>query len=157
MAILLQEERLYQRCRIYGTDIQETTLRKAKDGIFPLAEMQEYTRNYLQAGGKKSFSEYYLTQYDHAIFLPFLKQNLVFAQHNLVTDASFQEFHAIICRNVLIYFNKSLQDRVHELLYKSLVPSGFLGLGKEESIRFSPYADRYEEVAGDENLYRKVK
>ncbi|HEY8712174.1 MAG TPA: protein-glutamate O-methyltransferase CheR, partial [Thermoanaerobaculia bacterium] len=115
MAILLQEEGLYDRCRIYATDINETVLQKAKSGIFPIATMQENTSNYIIGGGTGTFSEYYTARYDHCIFRPSLRDNVVFAQHNLVTDASFNLFNVIFCRNVLIYFNNVLQDRVQQL------------------------------------------
>ena len=111
-AILLHEAGLYDRCRIYATDINEAVLRKARDGIFPLTAMKAYTANYIQAGGTSAFSEYYTAQYDSAIFRPWLKRNLVFAQHNLAMDTSFNELHLIICRNVMIYFNRALQSRV---------------------------------------------
>jgi chemotaxis protein methyltransferase CheR len=156
MAILLHEEGLYERCRIYATDMNDVVLAKASAGIYPLDKMQEYTANYLRAGGKRSFSEYYTAGYDHAIFHPTLKENIVFAQHNLVTDSSFNEFNAILCRNVLIYFNKKLQERVHTLFYESMVMFGVLGLGSKESLKFTPYERRYEEIVFGERLYRKV-
>lgn len=156
MAILLQEESLYQRCRIYATDMNEVVLRTAKDGIFPVGLMQEYTQNYLQAGGKQSFSEYYTAAYDNAIFRSSLKENIVFSAHNLVTDASFNEFNVILCRNVLIYFNQTLQERVHKLLYESLCLFGVLGLGHKESLKLTPYEKHYEELENREKLYRRI-
>jgi chemotaxis protein methyltransferase CheR len=156
MAILLQEEGLYHRCRIYATDTNEKVLQTAKSGIFSLKLMQEYTQLYLKAGGKRSFSEYYTAAYDNAIFRTSLRENVVFAQHNLATDSSFNEFNIIICRNVLIYFNQILQKRVHELFYNSLCNFGLLGLGKQESIRFTPYERHYEEIAKGEKLYKKI-
>ena len=155
MAILLQEENLYQRCRIYATDMNEMVLRKAKAGIFPLRLMQEYTQNYLQAGGKKSFSEYYTAAYDNAIFSSSLKENIIFAQHNLATDGSFNEFNVILCRNVLIYFNPLLQERVHNLLYESLCIFGILGLGHQESLKLTSYEKCYEDLESSEKLYRR--
>lgn len=157
MAILLQEEGMYHRCRIYATDISTTSLQAAKDGIFPLPEMQEYTRNYIQSGGRESFSDYYVVQYDHAIFSPSLKRNVLFAQHNLVTDTVFNEFHAIVCRNVLIYFDKSLQRQVHRLFYQSLVTLGFFGVGRTETISFSPHELQYKEISGEHKIYQKVR
>ncbi|MBH8551557.1 protein-glutamate O-methyltransferase CheR [Nostocaceae cyanobacterium CENA357] len=156
MAILLQEEKLYHRCRIYATDTNERVLQNAKNGIFSLRLMQEYTQLYLKAGGQKSFSEYYTAAYDNAIFRASLRENVIFAQHNLATDSSFNEFNVILCRNVLIYFNQVLQKRVHTLFYNSLCTFGILGLGKQESIRFSPYESYYEEVAQGEKLYRRL-
>jgi chemotaxis protein methyltransferase CheR len=157
MAILLKEEGLYDRARIYATDINEVVLKRAKEGIFPLANMQEYTKNYLRAGGKRSFSEYYTARYDGAIFDDALLERVVFSQHNLVTDRSFAECHVILCRNVLIYFDKDLQNRVHDLFYDSLVHFGVLGLGSKETLRFSRFEDCYEQLSRTEKLYRKVK
>jgi chemotaxis protein methyltransferase CheR len=157
MAILLQEEGLYPRCRIYATDLNEAVLAKAKAGIFPLAALQEYTSNYQQAGGTGSFSEYYTARYDNVLFQRSLAENIVFAQHNLVTDSSFNEFHAVFCRNVLIYFDDVLTARVHRLLYDSLSQNGFLGLGGRESIKFSPHEGCYEEFDREARLYRRVK
>ncbi len=156
MAILLEEEGLYHRSRLYATDMNEIVLQKAKAGIFPLGLMQEYTQNYLQAGGKKSFSEYYTAAYDGAIFRSSLKENIVFSQHNLVTDNSFNEFNVIFCRNVLIYFNKPLQERVHNLFYDSLSRFGILGLGRQESLKFTVHEKHYEELEGREKLYRRI-
>lgn len=156
MAILLTEEKLYPRCRIYATDINEAVLEKARAGIFPLATMQENTSNYIAAGGGGTFSDYYTARYDHAIFRPGLRENVVFAQHNLVTDAAFNHFNVILCRNVLIYFNNSLQERVQKLFLSSLETFGILGLGKKETIRYTSVAEHYEELDGEERLYRRV-
>ena len=156
LAILLQEEGLYPRCRIYATDLNETVLGKAREGIFPLAAMQEYTRNYQRAEGARSFADYYTADNDFAILRPELRANIVFAAHNLVGDSSFNEFHGIFCRNVMIYFNRTLQERVHRLFYESLLTYGYLGLGRSESIRFTPHASAFEEVSEREKLYRKV-
>ena len=156
MAILLQEEGLYHRCRIYATDTNERVLQKAKNGIFGLKLMQEYTQLYLKAGGKQSFSNYYTAAYDSAIFREFLRENVVFAQHNLATDSSFNEFNVIVCRNVLIYFNQVLQKRVHELFYNSLCSFGILGLGRQETLKFTACEKYYEEIAKGEKLYRRL-
>jgi chemotaxis protein methyltransferase CheR len=155
LAILLEEEGLYDRTRIYGTDLNEAVLETARRGVFPLHKMQEYTQNYLRTGGTRAFSDYYVSAYDGAAFDRSLVRNVVFAQHNLVSDRSFNEFQLIICRNVMIYFDRSLQNRVHELFYGSLVRLGILALGHKESIRFSPYADRYQELDADERIYKK--
>jgi chemotaxis protein methyltransferase CheR len=157
MAILLEEEGLYERARIYATDINEVVLQQAKTGIFPIDRMQEYTENYIKAGGKRSFSEYYTAKYDGAIFDSSLSRNVVFSQHNLVTDRSFSEFNVILCRNVLIYFDKPLQTRVHGLFYESLVTFGVLCLGSKESLRFSDFEQCYEQLSGSEKIYRKVQ
>jgi chemotaxis protein methyltransferase CheR len=156
LAILLEEEGVYGRTRIYATDINESVLDKARAGVFPLDKMQQYTQNYIRAGGTRSFSEYYIAAYGGARFSRELVENVVFAPHNLAMDSSFNEFTVILCRNVMIYFDKALQDRVHELFYESLETFGILGLGHKESIHFTPYADRYEELDRDERIYRKV-
>ncbi|WP_445490770.1 CheR family methyltransferase [Niallia sp. 03133] len=156
MAILLSEEGLLNKTRIYATDMNKSNLENAKLGNFPLEKMQIYTKNYIKAGGKNAFSEYYSVKNNAATFHPFLSENLVFAQHNLATDQSFNDFHIIICRNVMIYFNRQLQNRVHQLLYKSLIPSGFLGLGKREEVRFTDYAGYYEEYDSEQRIYRKI-
>jgi chemotaxis protein methyltransferase CheR len=156
MAILLEEEGLLDRSRIYATDINEIVLRTAREGIFPLEKMQEYTQNYIRAGGTRSFSEYYTAAYEGARFAPTLTQNVVFAQHNLVTDRSFSEFNVILCRNVMIYFDRPLQNRVHKLFYESLPIYGILALGSKESLRFSEVETNYEELNAREKIYRKV-
>jgi len=156
-AILLEEEGLLERTRVYATDINDAVLQQARAGIFPLNRMQEYTDNYIRAGGKRSFSEYYTAKYDGALFSPSLTKNVVFSQHNLVTDRSFSEFNVIFCRNVLIYFDRTLQHRVHQLFYDSLVMFGVLALGSKESLRFSQYEACYEKLDAREKLYRKVR
>ncbi len=156
LAILLREEGLYDRARIYATDINDTVLARAREGVFPLEKMRDYTENYIRAGGKESFSTSYPADGDTARFTPDLLEQVVFAQHNLVSDAPFNEFNVIVCRNVMIYFGKKLQDRVHELFYESLDPFGILALGHKESIKFSPYEERYEAVDAPEKLYRKT-
>ena len=157
MAILLEEEGLYERARIYATDINEAALRRARVGIFPLDRMQEYTDNYIRAGGSRSFSEYYTAGYDGALFAPTLLRNVVFAQHNLATDRSFSEFNVILCRNVLIYFDRTLQARAHGLFYESLVNFGVLALGAKETLRFSRYEECFQQLLPGENIYRKTK
>ncbi|MEO5589077.1 MAG: protein-glutamate O-methyltransferase CheR [Gemmatimonadaceae bacterium] len=157
MAILLQEEGLYERSRIYATDINEVVLQRAKEGIFPLDRMQEYTENYIAAGGARAFSDYYLAKYDNVRFNASLMKNVVFSLHNLVTDRSFAEFNVILCRNVLIYFDKTLQAKVHGLFYGSLNVFGVLALGSKESMRFSSHEDRYEQLDGNEKIFRKVR
>jgi chemotaxis protein methyltransferase CheR len=156
VAIMLAEDGLTGRCRIYATDISETVLEKAREGIYPLELMQRCTQNYILAGGTRSFSEYYTAAYDNAIFTPALREQVVFAKHNLVTDATFNEFNLILCRNVLIYFNRALQDRVHRLLYESLANFGVLGLGARETLSLTPLEDRYEAVVAPHRLYRRV-
>ena len=156
MAILLREEGIYDRCRIYATDLNESVLKRAKDGIFPLQFMQSYISNYVRAGGKSSLSEYYTANYDNALFRSSLKENMIFSQHNLVTDSSFNEFNVILCRNVLIYFNQVLQNRVHNLFYESLGLFGILGLGHKETMSYSPHEKHYQAVEEGEKLYRRI-
>jgi chemotaxis protein methyltransferase CheR len=156
LAILLHEAGVYERTRIYATDINDAVLDRARSGVFPLDKMREYTQNYIAAGGEHAFSEYYVARYDGAQFQRSLVDNVVFAQHNLVSDSSFNEFNVIVCRNVMIYFDRALQDRVHRLFYESLTNFGVLALGAKESIRFGPFEDRYEELDAAERLYKKV-
>ena len=157
MAMLLREEGLYDRSRIYATDINEVVLQRAKAGIFPLERMQEYTDNYMRAGGKRSFSEYYTAKYGGALFDQSLTKNVVFSQHNLVTDRSFSEFNVILCRNVLIYFDKTLQSKVHSLFYDSLAMFGVLVLGSKETLRFMSHEECYQQMAPPEKIFRKVR
>jgi len=157
LAILLHEAGVYERTRIYATDINDAVLDHARRGLFPLEKMREYTQNYIIAGGERAFSEYYIAKYDGAQFQRSLADNVVFAQHNLVSDRSFNEFNVVVCRNVMIYFDRALQDRVHRLFYDSLVNFGVLALGAKESIRFSSYEDRFEELDAAERLYKKVR
>ena len=157
LAILLHEAAIYDRTRIYATDINEAVLERARDGVFPLDKMQEYTENYIRAGGKQSFSEYYLAKYEGALFDRKLTENVVWAPHNLVQDRSFNTFNVILCRNVMIYFDRALQTRVHQLFHDSLERFGILALGHKESIRFTGIEDAYEELDAQERLYRKVR
>jgi len=157
LAIVLEEEGLYERTRIYATDINESVLATARAGIFPLDKMQQYTQNYIRGGGKHDFSRYYLAAYEAAQFSKELTENVVFAQHNLAMDRAFNQFNVIVCRNVMIYFDKPLQDRVHALFYESLEQFGVLGLGHKETLSFTPLADRYEELDAAERIYRKIR
>ncbi len=155
MAILLKEEGLYDKAQIYATDFNEKVLQKAKEGIYPIENIKKCQSNYFESGGKYSFSDYYIAKYDSVIFHNDFKEKIIFADHNLVTDGVFGEMNIIICRNVLIYFNKELQNRVIKLFYDSLCYGGFLGLGSRESIRFTKYYDKYESCIAEENIFRK--
>src|SRR5262249_16229503 len=135
MAILLVEEGLYDRCRIYATDMNEVALRRARDGIVNLEQMHEYSTNYLPAADHAPLPDYYTANSGQAIFRWSVRKNVVFSQHNLVSDGSFNEFNLILCRNVMIYFDETLQQRVHRLLHASLRRYGVLGLGRKESLR----------------------
>lgn len=157
LAILLQEEKLYHKSRIYATDINQKVLYQAKEGIFPLSTMREYSENYFRAGGTYSLSDYYRAKYDHASFKSDLKKNIVFSAHNLATDTSFNEFNLVVCRNVLIYFKKELQDRVIGLFLESLPIFGYLALGNKESLVLSKYKDHFEVIDRTEKIYRRIK
>ena len=156
MAILLREEGLLDRTIIYATDINPRSLEKAKQGIFSLENIRGYTQNYLKAGGQREFSEYYTAAYDYAIFDKSLRENVTFADHSLATDSVFSETHLISCRNVLIYFNKSLQNRAFGLFHDSLCHRGFLMLGSKETLDFSDYSKQFTPVLKQERIYRKL-
>jgi len=156
MAIMLREEGLLQRAQIYATDINPVSLEKARQGIFPLEAVRGYTTNYQRSGGRRSFSDYYTAAYDAARFDPSLCADVIFADHSLATDSVFAETQLVSCRNVLIYFNRTLQDRALGLFHESLCHRGFLGLGSKESIDFSAYAGRFGPLARDERIYRKA-
>lgn len=155
MAILLKEEGLYERTTIYATDFNQDALNQARSGIFSGKLMKDYTANYQLAGGKESFSDYYTSSYEMAIMNSNLKKNIVWANHNLVTDAVFAEVHMILCRNVLIYFDRDLQRHVHHLFYESLAKGGILCLGSKESLQFGPYSEAYLEVDKKQKIFKK--
>ncbi|GAA4469585.1 chemotaxis protein CheR [Nibrella saemangeumensis] len=155
MAILLQEEGLLRRTRIYATDLNPANLERARTGIVPLQHMRDYTFNYIQSGGKNEFSSYYTARYENAIIDKELRQNILFSPHNLVTDQVFNEFQLICCRNVLIYFNKVLQNRVIHLFYDSLSPLGYLAIGMKESLLFSDIRDRFDVVSATTKVFRR--
>jgi chemotaxis protein methyltransferase CheR len=157
LAILLEEEGIYDRCLIYATDVNLHAVEKARSGIFPLAQLREYTANYHAAGGTRPFSEYYTADDRHAIFRGALRRNVIFSRHDLAVDGPFHRFQVILCRNVLIYFNEALTARIHRLFYESLETPGFLGLGSRESLRFTPHEAYFEETESNQSLYRKVR
>jgi chemotaxis protein methyltransferase CheR len=156
LAILLKEEGLLERSIIYATDINPKSLETARRGVYPIDRMRLYTENYQKSGGKAAFSDYYTAAYGGALFERSLIENVTFADHSLSTDTVFSETHFVSCRNVLIYFNRTLQDRVFGLFHESLCHRGFLGLGSKESIDFSSYAGRFEPLARRERVYRKA-
>lgn len=155
MAILLQEENLYNKAQIYATDMNQVVLNQAKEGIYALNRLKLYTENYQKAGGKESFSDYYIAHYDHVVMNKSLKENILFSDHNLATDGVFGEMHVIFCRNVLIYFNRNLQNRALGLFNDSLINHGILCLGSKESIRFSEYSNIFVDIDKDEKIYAK--
>ncbi|HVS96974.1 MAG TPA: protein-glutamate O-methyltransferase CheR [Puia sp.] len=156
MAILLSESGLLHKSLLYGTDINPLVIEKARKGIFPVSQMQKYSENYIQSGGLKDFSRYYTANYHLAKFDSSLTARMIFSTHNLVSDFSFNEFQLILCRNVLIYFDRELQAKVFRLFDYSLENFGYLALGSKETLRFSPAAARYRQV-GREKIWRKVK
>jgi len=155
MAILLKEEGLYDRAQIYATDFNKVVLKKAKEGIYPLERIKEYSYNYQKAGGSLTLSNYYLASNDFVVFDKSLREKVTFADHNLVTDGVFGEMHVIVCRNVLIYFSKDLQDKVTKLFADSLISGGFLCLGSKENIKFSKNAEMFNDFVMKEKIFQK--
>lgn len=155
MAIILKEANLLHKSLLYATDLNPDVLDRAKKGIFPLSHMKLYSENYIQSGGMLDFSSYYTAKYDHAKFDQELSSKMIFATHNLVSDRSFNEFQLIMCRNVMIYFDKDLQERVLTLFDQSLEGLGYLALGTKETLRFSPIASRFKQV-DNQKLWRKT-
>lgn len=156
MAILLHEEGLHDKAQLYATDMNARSLQQAREGVYEISKMKQYTANYMEAGGTRMFSEYYTAKYNSVILQPYLRKNIIFAEHNLATDTSFNEFNVIFCRNVMIYFNEELRNHVHGLFYESLSPSGVLVLGSKESIPFTRHSDSYEPMDTVEKIYRKM-
>jgi len=155
MAILLQEEGLYDRATIFATDFNEAVLDKAREGIYALRDIRQYTLNYVSAGGLRSFGDYYHARYESAIMDSSLKSRITFASHNLATDGVFGELHVIFCRNVLIYFDRELQNRVFGLFADSLAPGGFLCLGSKETLQYSDMADRFKLIDERAKIFQK--
>lgn len=155
LAILLSEAGLYERTQIYGTDFNEVILKKAREGIYPINKLKLFTQNYQLAGGVCDFSDYYTAKFGSAVMNQSLKKNIVFADHNLATDGVFGEMDLIFCRNVLIYFDKNLQDRVFGLFSESLTPGGMMCLGARESVKFSKYVNDFEDFDAMRKIYRK--
>lgn len=154
IGIILQEEGLLDRSLIYATDIDTESLRAAEAGIYGLERVRGFSENYILAGGRASLSNYYTTAYSRAVFTPLLRKHVMFSDHSLATDAAFAEVQLVSCRNVLIYFDQTLQDRAIQLFRDSLCPRGFLGLGSKETLTFSAHAAAFEPFAVDERIYR---
>ncbi len=155
MSILLREEGLSDKARIYATDYHRAVVQRAKRGVYPIENMKEYTLNYQKSGGRHSFADYYRADYGSAVLDRSLRDGIIFADHNLVTDGVFGDMHMVVCRNVLIYFNRDLQHRVIRLFMDSLLPGGFLCLGKKETLRFSGCDHLFEPVSNSEKIYKK--
>ncbi|MDB5054434.1 MAG: methyltransferase, CheR family protein [Bacilli bacterium] len=156
LAILLHEEGIYHRCRIYATDMNESIILQAKSGSISIKKMQDYSNNYISAGGSEQLNQYFHFKDGTPYLRTDLMRNILFSHHNLVTDRSFNEFHVIFCRNVLIYFNHWLRNHVHSLLFDSLALNGYLALGDREAIRFTQYAPRYINLNPQEKIYQRV-
>jgi chemotaxis protein methyltransferase CheR len=157
LAILLHEAGLLERCKIYATDINPANLEKAKNGIMPLEAMKEYIGNYIKAGGQQDFASYYTARYNNAIIRKELREKVVFSPHNLVTDQVFNEFQLIFCRNVMIYFNRRLQNDVLRLFHESLSTFGYLALGTKESLLFTEVRQKFEAISDAQKIYRRIK
>ncbi|GGH67548.1 chemotaxis protein methyltransferase CheR [Filimonas zeae] len=155
MCILLHEAGLLDRARIYATDLNPVNIEKAKTGIVPMRYMKEYTANYQQSGGKNDFSAYYTARYENALISKELRSKIIFSQHNLVSDHVFNEFQLVCCRNVLIYFNKDLQNRIYHLFYDSLTPMGYLAIGMKESLLFTDIRHRFETVHAAAKIFKR--
>ncbi len=155
-AILLREEALLERTLIYATDINEAALQRAEAGVYDIERLSGFTENHRAAGGKTSLSDYYTAAYDKALFDPSLRSRIVFSDHSLATDAVFAEVQLVSCRNVLIYFNRDLQDRALGLFHEALSHKGFLGLGAKESVRFSAHAKAFTELVAADRIYRRA-
>lgn len=156
VAILLKEANLYHKSLIYGTDLNPSVLESARAGVFPLQQMKLYSENYILSAGKKDFSDYYTANYNSVVFDKSLKEKLILSTHNLVSDSSFNSFQLIICRNVLIYFDRNLQERVFNLFDNSLENLGFLALGAKETLRFSKLDKNYHQI-DDQRIWKKIE
>jgi chemotaxis protein methyltransferase CheR len=155
MAIMLEEAGLLHKSLLYATDLNPSVLEKARKGIFPMGAMKQYSENYILSGGTKDFSSYYTAHYDRALFHERLKKKMIFSTHNLVSDRSFNEFQLICCRNVLIYFDRDLQERVFSLFDDSLETLGYLALGSKETLRFSSVTKKFRQH-GNQKIWRKI-
>jgi chemotaxis protein methyltransferase CheR len=155
LAILLREEGLLERTLIYATDINPHTLQKAEAGVYEIDRAASFTENHRQSGGSRSLSDYYTAAYGKVVLDRTLRQNIVFSDHSLATDSVFAEVQLVSCRNVLIYFNRELQDRALGLFREALCRKGFLGIGAKESVRFSAHADAFIPFMREERIYRK--
>jgi len=155
LAIALAEEGILERTTIYATDFNESALMTAREGIYPIDRLKAYSENYRKSGGRETLSNYYHAEYDSVIMAKSLKKNITFARHNLASDQVFGEMHLVVCRNVMIYFDRTLQERVLTLFDDSLIGNGFLCLGSKESLRFSSLAAKYRELDPLLRVYRK--
>lgn len=157
LAILLREAEFYHRTRIYATDATDAAIDRAKTGMFSVELLEEYAERYRDAGGAKHFSDYVDIEGAHASYKPSLRDHIVFAQHNIVSDGSFNEFHLVVARNVISHFNRTLAYRAHQVVFESLIRLGYLGLSAKETLRYTPHQRAYEEIANTERFYRRLR
>lgn len=157
LAILLREAEFYHRTRIYATDASDGALDRAKAGVFPAEFLDDYAERYAEAGGAKRFSDYVDVVAGQAVFKAGLREQIVFAQHNLASDSSFNEFHLVVARNVITHFNRTLAYRAHQVIFESLVRLGYLGISGKETLRYTPHQRAYEEIADTERFYRRLR
>jgi chemotaxis protein methyltransferase CheR len=157
LAILLREAEFYHRTRIYATDASDAAIDRAKAGVFPAELLDEYSERYAEAGGARLFSDYVDVVGNQAVFKSGLREQIVFAQHNLASDGSFNEFHLVVARNVITHFNRTLAYRAHQVIFESLVRLGYLGVSSKETLRYTPHQRAYEEMAGTERFYRRLR
>jgi chemotaxis protein methyltransferase CheR len=157
LAILLREAEFLHRVRIYATDAGETAIDRAKAGVFPVELLDEYSERYVDAGGRRRFSDYVDVVGGQAVFKPGLREQIVFAQHNLACDQSFNEFHLVVARNVITHFNRTLAYRAHQVIFESLVRLGYLGVSSKETLRYTPHQRAYEELESTERFYRRLR
>lgn len=157
LAMLLREAEFYHRTRIYATDASEAAIERAKAGTFPAELLDEYSARYAEAGGQRHFSDYVEVVGTEAVFKPGVRQQIVFAQHNLACDGSFNEFHLVVARNVITHFNRTLAYRAHQVIYESLIRLGYLGVSSKETLRYTPHQRAFEELEATERFYRRVR
>jgi chemotaxis protein methyltransferase CheR len=157
LAILLREADFYHRVRIYATDAGEAAIERAKAGAFPVELLEEYAERYADAGGTRQLSDYVEVVGGQAVFKPTLREHIVFAQHNLACDSSFNEFHLVVARNVITHFNRTLAYRAHQVIFESLIRLGYLGMSSKETLRYTPHQRAYEELEQTERFYRRLR
>jgi chemotaxis protein methyltransferase CheR len=157
LAMLLREAEFYHRTRIYATDASEAAIERAKAGTFPAELLDEYSARYAEGGGTRHFSDYVHIEGTQAVFKPGLREQIVFAQHNLACDGSFNEFHLVVARSVISHFNRTLSYRAHQVIYESLIRLGYLGVSSKETLRYTPHQRAYEEIDQTERFYRRLR
>jgi len=157
LALLLREAEFYHRTRIYATNASEDAIDRAKTGAFPAELLDEYSARYAEAGGKRQLSDYVDVVDNQAVYKPAVREHIVFAQHNLACDGSFNEFHLVVARSVITHFNRTLSYRAHQVIYESLIRLGYLGVSAKETLRYTPHQRAYEELEATERFYRRLR